>query len=207
MEVGEELGGLDVGGVFGVEGAGLVAGDEGEPLDVAVEVGEGEAHRGVGGEVVEACRVFGVEVVDGEGGEVGGDDVAGGFVFAAVVDEVGDVADGLGVGAVEVLAAGFVFADESARPEDVDAVGGAGEGLDGFLEGGDGAAGLAEDLEELVPEGLGFGAFAGGVGGVGPVAGEGDGALADLVPGEGHGTDGKGWGVGEGSEAGGGEGG
>jgi len=122
--------------------------------------------------------------VYGEAGEVGGDDVARGLGFAFVVDQVGDVADGLGVGLGEVAAAGLVFADEAAGPEDVDAVGGAGDGMDGFFEGGDGAAVLAEDVEELVPEGLGLGAFAGGVG---PFAGEGDGALAGLVPGNGHG--------------------
>lgn len=76
-----------------------------------------------------------------------------------------------------------MFADESAGPEDVDAVGGAGEGLDGRFEGGDGAAGLAKDAEEIVPEGVSLRVF---FGGIGPVAGEGDGALADFVPGEGH---------------------
>lgn len=93
-------------------------------------------------------------------------------------------ANDLGVCFGEVFAAGFVFADASAGPEDVDAVGGAGEGFDGFFEGGDGAAGLAEDLEELVPEGVGLGVF---FGGGGPVAREGDGALADFVPREWHG--------------------
>lgn len=82
-----------------------------------------------------------------------------------------------------------MFADESAGPEDVDAVGGAGEGLDGFFEGGDGAAGLAEDPEEVVPEGVGLGVF---FLRVGPFAGEGDGALADFVPREGHGRPRKG---------------
>ncbi len=51
------------------------------------------------------------------------------------------------------------IADEAAGPEDVDAVGGGVEGLDGFFEAGDGAAVLAKDVEELVPEGVGLGVF------------------------------------------------
>lgn len=59
------------------------------------------------------------------------------------------------------------------------------QSLDGLFEGGDGAAFDAEDVEEFVPEGLGFGAF---FGGALPLVGKGDGALADFVPGQtGHG--------------------
>lgn len=174
VEVGEFFDGLEVGGVFGVELAGLVAGDEGEVADVFVEVGEGEL-EGVG-------VVF--EVVEGDSGEIGDDDVAGGVVGAVGVGEIVDVVEGLGVGFVEVSAAGFVFGDEGAGPEEVDELGVAVEVFDGFFEGGDEASGAAEDLEEFVPEGLGFGAFAGGFG---PVLGEGDGALFNFGKAEGHG--------------------
>ena len=51
--------------------------------------------------------------------------------------------------------------------------------LDRLLEGGDGAAADAEDVEELVPEGLAFGGFAGFAS---PFFAKGDGAVANLVP-------------------------
>ena len=53
-----------------------------------------------------------------------------------------------------------------------------------LLEAGDGAAAFAEDVEELVPKRLRIAALAGGVA---EVAAKGDGALADLVPTQGHG--------------------
>jgi hypothetical protein len=45
VQAGHEFGGLDVGGVLGVDGALAVAGDEGEVADVLVQVGDG---KGVG---------------------------------------------------------------------------------------------------------------------------------------------------------------
>jgi hypothetical protein len=49
---------------------------------------------------------------------------------------------------------------QHARPEKVNASEVAGDFLDGLLEAGDDAAFDAEDLEELIPEGLFFGALA-----------------------------------------------
>jgi len=56
--------------------------------------------------------------------------------------------------------------------------------FDGFFEGGNSSAADAENGEEFVPEGFGFGFFAGFAG---PFVGELDGVVADFVPGEGHG--------------------
>src|ERR1017187_3995867 len=59
-----------------------------------------------------------------------------------------------------------------------------GELADGLLEGGDGAAADAEDIDEVVPEGLAFGGLAGFAL---PFAAEGDGAVANLIPRQWHG--------------------
>ncbi len=121
--------------------------------------------------------------MDGNTGEVGDDDVTGGFFFPAFVDQVGDVADGLGVGFGQVCSAGFVLANELARPEHVDAIGGALQGFDGFFKGSDSPTGLAKNVEKLVPKGVGFGVL---FFSTGPLAGEGDGSLLDFIP-----TDGR----------------
>ena len=97
--------------------------------------------------------------------------------------EAVEVVFGLLEGAVEVSATGFVLDEEFAFPEEIDEAAVAVGFGDGGLKGGDAAAGDAEDVEEGVPEGLGFGVL-GGV--VFPLAGEGGGVGADFVPGERH---------------------
>lgn len=72
-----------------------------------------------------------------------------------------------------------MFDDEVAGPEEVDEAVGAFDGLDRGFEGGDEAAVMAEDLEELVPEGLFFAFLAGFAG---PRLGEADGAVANFIP-------------------------
>jgi hypothetical protein len=61
------------------------------------------------------------------------------------------------VGLVEALAGGLVFDEQAARPEQINEAPIAGELLDQLLKGGDGAAPDAEDVEEVVPEGLALG--------------------------------------------------
>ena len=77
-----------------------------------------------------------------------------------------------------------MFCEQHALPEEVDAARPAGDVVDGHFERSDGAAADAEDFEELVPEGLGFGVF---LRCVRPFGGKADGVLADFVPTEGHG--------------------
>lgn len=132
------------------------------------------------------AAIMGVfEVMEGDTGEIGEDEVGGGFFGAVGIGEVVDIADGLSVGFVEVLAAGLVFGDEGAGPEEVDEFVLALEVFDGFFEGGDEFSGASEDGEEFVPEGLGIGAFAGGVF---PFLGETEGVWADFSEAEGHGA-------------------
>jgi hypothetical protein len=116
-------------------------------------------------------------------------EIAGGLAGAAGVEQAADVFHALGVGLGEVGPGALVFAEHLAGPEDVDGAPGAGEFADGFLEAGDGAAVEAEDVEELVPEGLAFSRLARLVL---PVRPEADGAVFDFVPGKRHGE----WGVG-----------
>jgi hypothetical protein len=176
-QLGHEVGGGDVDGGFFGEGVRPVAGDEGEVLHVAVEFLEGEIRHE---------RAVGVQVVELEAGEIGGGDVVGNFRVAAFAEQVLDVVEGLALGLAEILAGGLVFGEEPAFPEQVDAVVGALEGADGFLEHGDRAAGKAEDVEKGVPERFGLGGFAGLLG---PLAGEGDGARLDFGPAQWHGKE------------------
>jgi hypothetical protein len=88
------------------------------------------------------------------------------------------------MGLAEVLAGGLVLGQQSARPEQVNEAPVAGELPDRLLEGGDGAAADAEDVEEVVLEGLAFGGLARFAL---PFAAEGDGAVANFIPRQWHG--------------------
>ena len=160
-----------------------VAGNEGEVADVFVEVGQREfdARR----QAMEQRRVgvlLRFEIVEGDAGEIGDDQPAGNLAVAPGVLEAADVGHALRVRPSQILAGGLVFHEQAARPEQVNEAPIAGELSDGLLEGGDGAAADAEDVEKLVPEGLAFGGFA-----VTPaIVAKGDGAVANLVPGQWH---------------------
>ena len=77
----------------------------------------------------------------------------------------------------------FVLDEQYTFPEEVDKAPLSGQVLDRLLEAGDGAALDAEDFEELVPKGLGFGVFSGDAG---PVLGKRNSVMADFIPGNGH---------------------
>ena len=79
----------------------------------------------------------------------------------------------------EILAAALVLDQQHPLPEQIDSSVGSGNLLDRFLERSHGAAAHAEDLEEFVPKRLFFGDLALGTG---PIGGEANGVLADLVP-------------------------
>lgn len=153
---------FDVDGTLLDEFVLLVAGEEGELVDVVAKIGEGK-FDGADAAVVEKGKielVLGFKVVQGDAGEVRNDDVARNLFVAAFAGEVLNVAEGLGFGFAEVLAAAFVFDENDARPKKVNVAVISGKSLDGLLEAGDGAAGNSKDVEELIPEGLLFGLFA-----------------------------------------------
>jgi hypothetical protein len=87
------------------------------------------------------------------------------------------------VRAFQILAARFVLDQQRALPQQVDVPVAAVELPDALLEARHAPARHAEDVEERVPEALGVRVLAFGVF---PVAREGDRAIADLVPGQGH---------------------
>ena len=173
VQHGHEFGGFDVRRVFGVELVLLVTGDESEVPDVLVQVGDG---KGDGFAIA-------FEVMQGDLLKVRDDEVARDFLAASGVLQATDVAHALRVRFVEVLSGALVFAEEFARPEDVDGSPSAGEFLHRLLEAGHGAPLDAKDVEELVPERLPLRCFTRlGL----PVVAELDGAVFDLVPGQGH---------------------
>ena len=111
-----------------------------------------------------------VEVVEAEAGEVRHENVLG----QLVVFEAGEVVAGLLAGAVEVAAPAFVLHQQGPLPKQVDEALAAIGLLNGHLKGGHPAALHIEDVEEVNPEGLGVGAF---VGGLVPFLGKANGAV------------------------------
>ncbi|OQC59302.1 MAG: hypothetical protein BWX54_00677 [Verrucomicrobia bacterium ADurb.Bin018] len=165
-----QVGGLDVHRGFGGEGVLLIAGNEGEVLDVTVEFRERKVRNQI--------AVL-VEVIEQQPGEVSDDDIFGGFVVAAFADEVLHIIEGLQLGFFQVFAGGFMLGQQPSLPEQVNAVIGALERADRFLEAGHGAAVEAKDVEKSVPEGFGFGGLAGFIG---PFAGKGHRTRLDFIP-------------------------
>ena len=159
----------------------LVAGDEGERVDVAVQVGQRELDRvdPVSGKQRQRTLFFRLQIVEGKPDKIGDDDVPRHFVLAAVADEVLDILEGLRLGLAQILAAALVFDEQHPLPEEIDPSIPPGNLLDWLLERGQGTAAHAENLEELVPKRLLFGDFASCAG---PFRRETYGVLADLVP-------------------------
>jgi len=168
MQQAQVPGGLDVDGVLRAEGAGLVAGHEAEQAHVEVKLVQRKL-----------AAFVGLEVVQAKAREVGDEHV----VRKIAVLEAGEVVHRLVKGAVQIAAAGFVFDQQHALPQQVDEPV-APVALDhGLLEAGQPPTRHAEHVEELIPEGLGLGVL-GGL--VLPLLGEGQGAVLDFVPAQWH---------------------
>lgn len=119
--------------------SGVDADDEAERLDVVGQVRQREP------------GLFArVQIGQMEGLEVADHDVA----WELVVLQARKVVEGLGAGAVEITASRLVLNQQLAFPEQVDETLAVAQLLDRLLEGGDQAAFDAEDLEEVVVEGL-----------------------------------------------------
>ncbi len=133
---------------------------------MAGQVGEIEAKR---------LRVVRFQIGQGEGLEVADEDVARDFR----VLQPGQIADGLIPGLDHVGAGRLVLGQQDAGPEQVDAAVAGVRQLDPRLEGGAAATPVAEDLEQLVVEGLRLAPL---VGLACPALGECGGARANLTP-------------------------
>jgi hypothetical protein len=99
---------------------------------------------------------FGFEIVERDAGEIGDDDVARAFFRPSFARKVLDVSERLRFRAAEVLAEALVFDEHLAGPEQIDVTVVAGNFLHRLFKARHGAAADAEDVEELVPEGLLF---------------------------------------------------
>ena len=168
VQAAHAFGGLAVDGIFGRERLGGVAGDESEQADALVQVRQREFLRGAGFEIVQAHTR-----------EVGHQHIA----RQLALDDAGEVVQRLLVGAVEVLATRLVFGDQHALPEQVDLAAPIAEFFGRLFKAGDAPPRDAEDVEELVPEGLCLGGFPRLVS---PLARERQRPILDLVPAQRH---------------------
>ena len=203
VQVAHDLGGFEVDGVLVGKPMLLVAGDEGEGVNVLVELGQREfegldrsadilvrtnVRRGSSRAALAfgACcgqecprSVLGLKVVEGDAGEVRDNYVTRGVLGAAFVEQVLEVLKGLGLGLAEVLSEALVLDQQRGFPEQVNVAVLPRDALDWLLEAGHQPALDAEHVEELVPEGLFLGSLAPRAG---PVMRELNGAVADFVP-------------------------
>jgi len=185
VEAAHDLHSLDVDGVLLLESMLLVAGDEGEVVNVFVQLAKWE-FNGVDATIVEErefALVFGLQIMESDAGEVGNDDVTWYFVHPPLADEVANVPEGLRLRLSEVFASAFVFDSNHAGPEEVDVTLIAGDLLDWLFECRYDATANAKDFEELVPKSLLLRLLALGAC---PFFGESYRAVADFIPGKRH---------------------
>ena len=160
--------GLEVDRVLVLKVVLLIARNEGEIVDMTVQLVQRERDPMAAANGL-LHRVFRLQIPQADPRKIGNDHVAGHFLLPAGADEVGDIAVGLRLGLVKILAAALVLHQQHSGPEEVDAVVVSGKILYRFLEMRHRPPGNAEDGEELVPERLFLGPFAAGAG---PVAGK-----------------------------------
>ena len=177
VQLAHQLGGADVHGVLLAHGPRLVAGDEVEEADAFRQFLQGQFDFAALLQVMqhEACKIA-------------DDDVAGLLMLLYAMEVVG----GLHGGLLQVAATALVLDQQQSGPEVVDLTQGIVQLAHVYFVAAHGACADAEDVEELVPEGLGVGLL---VGGLLPVLHKTDGPGADLAAAERHGgEDGEGCG-------------
>jgi hypothetical protein len=181
MEGGHDGDGFDVELVGCFCGVDFVAGDEAEVADAVGKISERKLGPldAPGAEEREVKLLVRFKVVEGEALEIGEQDVTRDLIAATDGLEVLDIVESLRLGCFKAGAGCLVFDQQLALPEQIDEAVGAAQSPDRLFERGDGAPRNAEDIEELVPEGLLVGLLACGRS---PVAGEEDGPLVDFVP-------------------------
>ena len=165
VQLADQLGGGDIGGRLGTGGGRRVdIADEPERLHMFAQVLQGKGD-GLAGVTVKQFEIL--EIAD---------KLEPGAIPLRQGIEIGGCLDG---GGLEVTPGGLLFDDQGAGPEQVDEARCVVQASDVFLVPGDGLAGDAEKVEEVVVERLRLALFIVG----GPVgAREGCGADADIVP-------------------------
>ncbi len=121
MQAAHDLDGFNVDRVLLLKLVLLVARDECEGMNVFVEISQRkfDARHAPVAEEREMSLVLRLEVVQGDAGKVGNDDVSGNFVRSSFAREVLNVAEGLRLGFAEVFAAALVLDQYLARPEQI----------------------------------------------------------------------------------------
>jgi hypothetical protein len=181
----ENFGGFDVDRVLLLKLVLLVAGNEGEGVDVFVKFGERKLNCGDAAIIKQrqTLLVFRFQVVQCDAVEIRNDDVTGNFFCAAFAHQVLNVAERLRFGLAQILASGFVFHQDDARPEQVNIAVVAGNLFHRLFKAGNRAARHAEDLKKFIPESLLLRAFAFCAR---PIAGKLDRVVTDFIPGNRH---------------------
>jgi hypothetical protein len=139
VKVAENFGGFDVDRVFFLIGVLLVAGNEGEGVDVFVKIGEWK-FNGRAAPFVEERQValfLRLKVVQRYTRKIGDDDVARDFGVPAFVGEILDVIECLCLRFAEVFAKTFVFDEQYAAPEQINEAVGSRNAFGRFFKAGD----------------------------------------------------------------------
>ena len=182
VQVGEKLGGFEIGGIFGIEADRFFPADEGEFADVPVQLGERELDDTIGFAVVEKREFFlllWLQIVEDKAGEIAQDDVARELIVPPLAGEVGEIGEGLRSGFVERCATALVLHEQDAGPEEIE------EGVVAFqvfhraLKHCDALERETEALKETDPEKVLLLLL---VRGVFPLARKSDGAVTGFIP-------------------------
>ena len=136
VQFAHQLGGFDVDRVLFFDFVGLVADDEGEAVDVFVQVFQGEFMLG------SAFIKIGIQIIQSETRKIGHHHVA----WQVALFYAGEVIQCLTAGAIKVFTARFMLNQQHAFPQQIDITVLAVDFLYALFKGRDTAAGHAEDI-------------------------------------------------------------
>ena len=161
VEVAHNFDGLNIDRVLFFEFVLLVAGDECEVVNVAVKLGE---RKFGGGNATHSKRgrtlFFGLQIVQGDAGEIGNDDIARNFIHAPFPREVLDVAESLRSALPKSLPKLLCSTRTTPGQKQINVAVVAGDFLDRLFKARHDATANTEDIEEFIPESLLFRLFA-----------------------------------------------
>src|SRR6185437_14112958 len=161
MQAAHDFNRLNVDGVLFFKLVLLVAGNEGEVVDVLVKIGQRE-FGGVNEAIIQqgqGALVIRLKVMQGDAGEIRDDYIARNFIFAAFAREVMDVTKCLRLGPAKVFSKTLVLDEQDARPEEVNVTILAGKIFYRLFKAGDNATANSEHVEEFIPVSLLFSLF------------------------------------------------
>ena len=129
-------------------------------MDIFVKVLEGKFESRRDAFEQRKVRVlFGLEIMEGDSGEVAHDEISWNFPISTLVLESVNVLDALCLSFMQVLARAFMFCQKGSGPKEIDSPKVSREIPDWCLKRSDVLAFFSENLEKLVPKCLSFGFF------------------------------------------------